>query len=183
MENYTQYLSTGIMTPKGNEFLAMLQQTPEGTMVALKPVCDALKISWPRQTVKVSNNPKFSCCHKAMTGKDGKKYQMLCLPIEQVPDWLNSINSRKVAADKAASLLELQKFFQHGLNELVRGRYVSLEMFEKTVASLLAKIEALTEAAYHQDKADALYRSADGKRLAGGKHQKKAKAAHLKLVC
>lgn len=79
-------------------------------------------------------------------------------------------------------MLELQKFFQHGLNELVRGRYVSLEMFEKTVASLLAKIEALTEAAYHQGKADDLYGSAAGKTLVGRKYEKKAKAAHLRLV-
>jgi hypothetical protein len=183
MENYTQYLSTGIMTPKGNEFLAMLQQTPEGTMVALKPICKALKVDWMNQYRKVTTNPRFSYSDMTMTGSDGKRYTMVCLPAEQVPDWLNSINSRKVASDKAASLLELQKFFQHGLNELVRGRYVSLEMFEKTVASLLSKIEALTEAAYHQEKADELYRSADGKRLAGGKHQRKAKAAHLKLVC
>lgn len=98
MENYTQYLSTGIITPKGNEFLAMLQQTPEGTMVAIRPLCSALRLNVKGQQEKLADNPKFNCVDIHMVGADGKKREMLCLPVEQVPDWLNSINSKKVAA-------------------------------------------------------------------------------------
>lgn len=139
--NHTQHIATGVKGLRGNEILAAIQATKEGTMVAIKPLCTALNIDWANQWRKLQGNPRFSCSHMTITGADGKRYEMVCLPAEQVADWVNSINARKVNPEKAQALLDLQKFFQYAINEFVRERYVTLEEHNKVVAV----VEALTE--------------------------------------
>jgi len=136
-------MSTGIQSPKGNEILAMIKATKEGTWVAIKPLCTSLKLNWAGQYDKLNGNRKFNCMDIQMVGADGRRRDMLCLPAEQVADWISSINSNKVSEEKAKTLLELQKFFQAGLNELARGRL----MTEADVASIVrAEMEPLLRA-------------------------------------
>lgn len=139
--NRTQHIATGIKNLKGNEILAMIQATKEGTMVAIKPLCAALGLSWGRQAEKLQEDARFSCTHMCMTGADGKRYEMVCLPAEQVADWVNSINARKVSPEKAQALLELQKFFQYAINEFMRERYVTAHELEKMRAEMTAAFE------------------------------------------
>lgn len=148
----TQHIATGIQGLKGNEILAMMQQTEEGLRVAIKPLSTALKLSWGRQAEKIQSDPRFSCTHMCMTGADGKQYEMLCLPAEQIPMWINSINSNKVCEEKRAALLELHKFFGYALNEFSRGRYVTQEQHSKDMSEMreqlqiaLKTIEALVQ--------------------------------------
>lgn len=77
---YTQHVSTGIQGIKGNEILAMIQQTEEGTMVAIKPLCAALKIDWMNQYRKVTGDARFSYSDIRMTGTDGEllRYRNSC---------------------------------------------------------------------------------------------------------
>lgn len=149
--NHTQHISTGIQNLKGNEILAMIQQTEEGTMVAIKPLCAALKLSWGGQFERIQGDPRFNYSDIRMVGADGKQREMICLPAEQVPMWINSINSNKVAEEKRAALLELHKFFGFALNEFTRGRYVTQEQYMRDMDELkeqlriaMATIDALT---------------------------------------
>lgn len=173
---YTNHMSTGIQSPKGNEILAMIKSTKEGTWVAIKPLCTTLRLSWGGQYEKLIGDPKFSCADIRMTGVDGKQYQMLCLPAEQVASWVTSINSNKVAAEKAQALLELQKFFQSGLNELSRGRLmtdadvgIKVEALQKALEAVLNRLEIVeAENAYHragQQRFESAEKSAAGTRL------------------
>ncbi|HHE9992352.1 TPA: phage antirepressor N-terminal domain-containing protein [Haemophilus influenzae] len=43
------------------------------------------------------------------TGKDGKKYEMLCIPIKKLNGWLFSINPNKVRADLKERLENYQE--------------------------------------------------------------------------
>lgn len=141
----TQHVATGVRGLKGNEILAAIQATKEGTVVAIKPLCVALKISWQGQHEKMVGNPRFNCQDILMVGADGKHRTMVCLPAEQVADWINSINSRKVAKEKAEALLELQKFFQFAINEFARERYVTAGEHNKVVAELRGVIADLSK--------------------------------------
>lgn len=144
--NHTQHISTGVIAPAGNEILAMIKSVEGQTWVAIKPLCQKLKIDWAAQFTKLSNNPRFNCCDIAMVGADGRTRVMTCLPSDQVVDWVNSINSAKVTEEKRDSLMELQKFFQQGLHNLARGNYVSkvdFDNLQRVVSLLLAKIEVL----------------------------------------
>lgn len=139
--NRTQHIATGIHSVKGNEILAMIQQTEEGTMVAIKPLCAALSIAWQRQCEKVTSDPRFNCHHMRMVGADGKNREMICLPAEQVPMWINSINSNKVGEEKRAALLELHKFFGFALNEFSRGRYVTQDQHDKDMLEVREQLK------------------------------------------
>lgn len=187
----TQHIATGIQGIKGNEILAMIQQTKEGTMVAVKPLCAALKIEWARQADKIQNDPRFSCVHMYMTATDGKQYQMICLPAEQVPMWINSINSNKVAEEKRAALLELHKFFGYALNEFSRNRYVTSEQHEADLRELRQQllsaqktIEQLAEIVLRQDAELHALRKAEEHRATAASHQMHAakRSKHLRLM-
>lgn len=150
--NRTQHVATGIKSLKGNEILAMIQQTQEGTMVAIRPLCAALKLEWARQAEKLASNPRFDCVHMYMVGADGKHREMICLPAEQVPDWINSINANKVPEEKRKALLELHKFFGYALNEFSRERFVTkaemdlvTEEIRKQLIAALELVQKLVE--------------------------------------
>jgi hypothetical protein len=144
MENYVMHIPTGVKAQNGNEILAAIQQTKEGTWVALKPMCTALKLAWQSQLEKIKDNPRFNCNDIVIVGADGKLREMVCIPSDQVADWINSINSRKVAKEKQEALLQLQKFFQGALNAIVRGDYITMdqaeEMFDKRLKQALGPI-------------------------------------------
>ncbi|WP_238332887.1 phage antirepressor N-terminal domain-containing protein, partial [Mannheimia haemolytica] len=67
---------------------------------AVRPIVDALGLSWGSQQRKLENSKeKFSCTHMKTTGSDGKTYEMLCMPIKKLNGWLFSINPEKVRVD------------------------------------------------------------------------------------
>lgn len=188
---YTQHVSTGIQGIKGNEILAMIQQTEEGTMVAIKPLCSALKIDWMSQYRKITGDARFSYSHITMTGADGKRYDMVCLPAEQVPMWINSINSNKVAEEKRAALLELHKFFGYALNEFSRGRYVTKEQHDQDMRemrnhleSAMRTIQQLSDVVLRQESELRTFRQAEDHYASAasyGMHAAK-KTKHLRVV-
>ena len=141
----TMHVATGVQNLKGNEVLAMIQQTEEGTMVAVKPLCTHLRLNWGSQAEKLSSDPRFSCTDISMVGADGKKREMICLPAEQVPMWINSINSNKVAAEKRQALLDLHKFFGHALNEFSRDRFVTREEMNAKIKEVMGIVQQLLE--------------------------------------
>lgn len=142
-------LPLGIKDIRGNEILAFIHAQKDKTFVECRPFCLAMGLVWAGQLEKIKSNPKFSCIDIYTTGRDGKTYSMVCLPVEQLTDWVMSINANKVAAEKKAVLLELQKVLQHGLNELVHERYVTSgevrQIVEAAVGQLAQEVAKLAE--------------------------------------
>ncbi len=83
--------------------------------VALKPICDAIGVNWPSQYKKIKEDPRFSCCDITTTGSDGKRYEMVCLPINQINGWLFNINANRVHPNCRYRLLTYQKECQEVL--------------------------------------------------------------------
>lgn len=184
MDN-TMHISTGIPNLKGNEILAMLQKTERGTFVAIKPLCGHLKIAWQSQHAKLAENPRFNCHDIMMVGSDGKHRVMTCLPANQVADWINSINSRKVAEEKREALLQLQKFFQHALDSVVHGDFVTrselmsiVEKLQEQIAARDAVIATQNETLQHFFNSGKFEATAAAYEMNAAKERKKA----LKIV-
>ena len=80
-----------------------------------------------------------------MVGADGKQREMVCLPAEQIPDWINSINANKVGEEKRQALQEIQKFFQYAINEFVRERYVTVDQMKEAMAEQALYFQRIIE--------------------------------------
>ncbi len=78
--------------------------------VAMREIVEGIGLQWTRQSQKLQNQvQKFSCSLMYTTGKDGKKYEMLCMPIKKLNGWLFSINPNKVRADLKERLENYQE--------------------------------------------------------------------------
>lgn len=77
---------------------------------AVRPIVEALGMSWGSQSVKLNKNKeKFNCFDIETVGSDGKKRTMLCMPIRKLNGWLFSINPEKVRADLKAKVIQYQE--------------------------------------------------------------------------
>ena len=58
--------------------------------VAMRPLCDALEVTWPRQRRAIKNDPVLAStvAEMATVGADGKTRSMLCLPLDYLNGWL-----------------------------------------------------------------------------------------------
>ena len=78
--------------------------------VAMREIVEGIGLDWKVQHRKLTSHyQKFSCGHITTTGKDGKKYEMLCMPIKKLNGWLFSINPNKVRADLKERLENYQE--------------------------------------------------------------------------
>lgn len=70
-------------------------------LIPIRPICDALGVSYERQYRKVYDDEFLSSvvALRATTGTDGKKYEMVCLPLQYVFGWLFTINPANVSEE------------------------------------------------------------------------------------
>lgn len=69
----------------------------EYELVAMKPVVEGIGLAWQKQHEKLSRDKdKFSYHLMVTTGKDGKKYEMSCIPLTKLNGWLFAINPNKI---------------------------------------------------------------------------------------
>lgn len=69
----------------------------EQPFVAMRPIVDGMGMDWKSQQRKL--NKRFTSTVVILTtvADDGRKRAMLCLPLKQLPAWLNTIHPEKVA--------------------------------------------------------------------------------------
>ena len=79
-------------------------------LVAVKPVCEILGVAYQSQQAKLKEHPIYSSVItlSVTTGADGKKYEMLCIPLQFFPGWLFSINPDNVREEARERLIEYQ---------------------------------------------------------------------------
>jgi P22_AR N-terminal domain len=65
--------------------------------VALKPFCKGMKLSWSGQSRKLRRSSRFHATRLPIETPFGV-YQMICLPVIELEEWLRSINPEKVNA-------------------------------------------------------------------------------------
>ena len=99
---------------------------PDGQrMVVIKPLADAFGVSEQGLAKRARNDAAFSCGDIAATGADGKRYQMVAIPFEEVLLLIAGIrkssnpeiNARLTQYKKECMFALNQYFMPHGTNE------------------------------------------------------------------
>lgn len=106
--------------------------------VAMKPIVDGIGLDWKTQRRKVQNRFKSVGVIMTTTGKDGKNYEMLCLPLRKIPAWLYSINLKKVAPAIRAPLQR----YQEECDEVLWQYWTTGEAIAKDIHAELQAIKA-----------------------------------------
>ena len=131
-----------------------MRDQPQDATIAVRPLCEAIGISWQGQHAKLRTDTRFSYQDILTTGTDGKQYEMGAIPINKIGGFLFSINSNKVKPEVRQTLIEFQEFCQMELWAAINGkaeteRVTHLEsrvhLLEGMNRQLLGAIQALTE--------------------------------------
>ena len=97
---------------------------PDGIFVALKPICDAIGLSWQGQLERAKRDLVLSSVIRVTrtTGTDGKQYEMICLPINKLNGWLFGVDARRVKAELQQVVLDYQRDCYDVLDAHFRGK-------------------------------------------------------------
>jgi len=65
--------------------------------VAMRPIVEGMGLDWKAQYDKIKEDEVLASVvgQKTMTGADGKRYKMVCLPEEYLQGWLFTVNPKK----------------------------------------------------------------------------------------
>ncbi len=126
----------------------------EQMLVPIKPICQALGVSYEAQAAKLREHPTFASVMSLsdMTGCDGKTYQMSCLPLEHVFGWVYTIHPNNVSEDAKKNLINYQRECNHALFMHFFGRMKrEREIIAKENELLKQKDNAQSSMNYHKE--------------------------------
>ncbi|MFQ5632987.1 MAG: phage antirepressor N-terminal domain-containing protein [bacterium] len=83
----------------GDELIVFMHD--DQPYVALKPICDALKVDWEGQRQRIFRSQIYASVAfiTKATGADGKSYEMVCLPFHLFSGWLMGIETSRIKDD------------------------------------------------------------------------------------
>ena len=105
----------------GNELITV-EQNGE-IYVAMKPIVEALGLTWRKQRELISRDLVLSdgTVMVPTEGKDGKQYQMLCLPLKYLNGWLFKVPASRYTGKKREAIIRYQKECYSALYEYFRN--------------------------------------------------------------
>lgn len=105
-----QHSSTATAVAKINNRDILLIREAE-QFVPLKPICEALGITFRSQLKKLENDPVLGSVVtlRVTTGADNKQYEMVCLPSRYIFGWLFRIDSRNVKPEASETMQKFQR--------------------------------------------------------------------------
>lgn len=117
--------------------------TSDEQMVAIKPICDALGIDRKRQQDKIKEHPILSVVGglSPLTGKDGKEYEMFCLPFKYVFGWLFTINPNNVDELARPNLIKFQEECYEALYRYFADKATFVEQKQLEIDKQLGVVE------------------------------------------
>ena len=137
-----------ILIKQVNETNITIVQEGSDIFVPIRPICNALGVTFSRQRKKIMDDPILgqTVALRTTVGGDGKQREMVCLPFEFVFGWLFTISPENVAADEAAeAIIRYKRECYHALfaHFVKRFRYAQ-ECNEQEIA-LLSQISELKD--------------------------------------
>mgnify|MGYP003648522396 CR=1 FL=1 len=145
--------------------------SPLGEMIAIRPVCENLGIDRKWQQDKIKANPKLSSVGGMVKvlSKDGKKYDMYCLPPVPFQNWLWSLNPKS------------ENFNMSVWEEYKKGLVMYLLMMLKMSLDELQKTAQIKEAFSELSKLTNSIKELDGKISENQEEGKRLKSEKQKL--
>jgi hypothetical protein len=119
---------------------------PPGEMVAIRTLCENLGLdrSWQVETLKKDERLGQLVGDFPAKGKDGKMYEMLCLPLAAVNEWLWKIrptekcNVALLDEYKKNLVCQLMEMLRFSLNEVVALRE-EIEFYERRSGNITTR--------------------------------------------
>ncbi|HCV3095699.1 phage antirepressor N-terminal domain-containing protein [Acinetobacter baumannii] len=74
----------------------------------MRPIVEGIGLDWKAQLVKIKQRFNSVVAEITTTGKDGKNYQMLCLPLRKLFGWLMTISPNKVKPELRETVIMYQ---------------------------------------------------------------------------
>jgi P22_AR N-terminal domain len=104
----------GIITIRGD--------TPETTLVAMRPVVQGMGLNWASQFVKIKANPVLGPTVVTITtvAADGKRREMDGLPLNRLNFWLATIQPSRVPAPSVHGAPHAPRYFHVERDAVVR---------------------------------------------------------------
>lgn len=122
-----------------------LQVVADGVeqLVAVKPVCEILGVAYQSQQAKLKEHPIYSSVItlSVTTGADGKKYEMVCIPLRFFSGWLFSINPDNVKEEVREKLIE----YQLKCNDILYDYFFSRVDFSQKKEKIVTKAKEVCD--------------------------------------
>ena len=103
-------MSTSISTVAFHGANLTLVSIDSKPYAAIKSICDAIGLAWNAQFERIKRDAVLSSVIRVTrtTGSDGKKYEMLCLPLGYLNGWLLGVNANRVKPEIRQKLIQYQ---------------------------------------------------------------------------
>lgn len=127
---------------------------------AMKPIVENMGLAWKPQFLKLTEHAeRWSVTMMVTVAADGKKREVLCMPVRKLPAFLNTINARKVRPELRAKLELYQRESDDVLWAYWIKRQRSLHEPKEKDYSTMKLMDALGQVEVLMDKSMRAYRA------------------------
>jgi len=114
-------------------------------LVPIKPICEALGVDDKNQRTKIKNDEILGSVGvlSTSTGKDGKQYEMFCLPYMYALGWLFTINPKNVKEESQETIIKYKMECYTALFNHFVGKSEFLEQKQLVIEKQLEDIEKI----------------------------------------
>ena len=142
-----QYMDKQVITTINGIEITAVRDENHNIFVPVKPICDAIGVAYQAQHLKLQEHEILAptITLRVMVAADGKKREMVCLPLEFVYGWIFTINTKNVSEESHDSVLRYQlecyeALYRHFAGSLRRR----VEENEAEIAALQAVNDAIS---------------------------------------
>ena len=138
-------MDTTVITRVNN--VDIVATSDEQKMVPIRPICEALGIDDKAQRDRIKRDEilKTVECAMTSTGKDGKSYEMTCIPLEFVFGWLFSIDHERVSEEARDKVLQYKRECYHALYRYFTARANFVEEKQREIDRQLNIVDEAKE--------------------------------------
>lgn len=153
-------METKIIARVNNVDIVVIANSEE-QLVPIKPICEALGVSYTPQIEKLKTHPIYcsTILLSSIVANDGKARDMSCLPLRYLPGWLFSIHPDNVKEEARENLINYQMVCNNALFNHFFGTYKRVNEQNKIEIELLENL-----ADYNQQKENITKNISDTKR-------------------
>lgn len=114
-------------------------------LVPIRPICEALGVDDKNQRSKIKNDEILGSVGvlSTSTGKDGKQYEMFCLPYMYALGWLFTINPKNVKEESQETIIKYKMECYTALFNHFVGKSEFLEQKQLAIEKQLEDIEKI----------------------------------------
>ena len=123
--------------------------------VPVKPICDAIGVAYQTQHLKLQEHEILgpTITLRVMVAADGKKREMVCLPLEFVYGWIFTINAKNVSEGAHDAVLRYQlecyealyKHFTGSIQRTIETNNAEIELLRQINSAISREKEAKAE--------------------------------------